>query len=81
MFEKWPNLKFHENSSSGSQADPWRCMDRQTGMTNLIVTFHNFANVPKNGAYDILVSTHVTYMGAITEFFPNKNLEIYYENV
>jgi hypothetical protein len=34
-------------------ADAWA--DRQTDMTKLIVTFHNFANVPKNGTHDILV--------------------------
>ena len=56
---KWKNLKFHENSSNGSQAVPCGCMDRRTNMTKLIVTFHNFANVPKNGTYDILVSTYL----------------------
>jgi hypothetical protein len=37
------NIKFHENMSSGSPAIPWGWTD----MTTLAVTFHNFANMPK----------------------------------
>ena len=43
-FLKNSNIKFHENLSSGSRVVPCR----QTDMTKLIVTFHNFANAPKN---------------------------------
>jgi len=47
IFEKYLNIKFFENPSSGSRV--FRCgrTDRQTDMTNLIVTFHNFAEAPK----------------------------------
>jgi len=47
--QKHSNVKFNENPSSGvaelSHADGQT--DRQTDMTNLIITFRNFANVPK----------------------------------
>ena len=38
------NIKFYENPSSGSQVDTIR----QTDMTQLKVTFHDCANLPKN---------------------------------
>jgi hypothetical protein len=43
IFEKSTNTKFHENPSSGSRVVPCGRKD----MTKLIVTFRNFANVPK----------------------------------
>jgi len=43
FFEKYSNIKFHENLSSGSRVVPCRRME----MTKLIATFSNFANVPK----------------------------------
>jgi len=43
MFEKYINVKFHENPSSGSRAVPCR----RTDTTKLIVAFRNFANAPK----------------------------------
>ena len=42
--EKSPNIKFHENPSSGSRVVPCG----QTDMTKLIVAFRNFVNAPKN---------------------------------
>jgi len=42
MFEKYSNITFHENPSSGSQVVA--CV--QTDMTKLIVAFRNFANAP-----------------------------------
>jgi hypothetical protein len=55
-------------------------MDVWTDMMKLIVAFNNFANVPKNGTFDILVFiyfvlgvyNHVIFMGRMTEFFPTK---------
>jgi len=41
VFEKFSNIKFYENPSSGSGQ-----MDGQTDMTKLIVTFHNFSKAP-----------------------------------
>jgi hypothetical protein len=43
-FEKYSNIKFHENLSSGCQVVPYRRPDR----TKLIVAFCNFANASKN---------------------------------
>jgi hypothetical protein len=44
IFEKYTNIRFHENSSSGSQV----VSCRQADVMKLIVTFHNLVNVPKN---------------------------------
>ena len=46
IFEKFSNIKFHENPSSGSRAFV-PC--GRTNMTELIVAFCNSANAPKNG--------------------------------
>jgi hypothetical protein len=43
-FQKYSNIIFHENPSSGSRDVPCG----QTDMTKLILAFRNFANVPKN---------------------------------
>ena len=42
LFEKYSNIKFHENPSSGSRVVPCGGTD----MTHLMITFHNFANAP-----------------------------------
>jgi hypothetical protein len=46
-FEKFWNMKFHENPSSGSRVVPRGRADGQTDMTRLIVAFRNFATAPK----------------------------------
>ena len=46
-FEKSSNIKFHQNSSSGSRIVPWGRTDRRTDM-KLLVAFRNFAKAPKN---------------------------------
>jgi len=43
VFEKYWNIKLHENSSSGSRVFPCG----QTDMTRLTVAFRNFPNMPK----------------------------------
>jgi hypothetical protein len=48
-FEKYSNIKFHENPSSGSRVVPCRQTDGRTDMTKLIVPFRNFGKAPKNG--------------------------------
>jgi hypothetical protein len=51
IFEN-PDIKFHENSSSGSRLFPCGRTDRRAGrqavMTNLKVTFRNYAKAPKS---------------------------------
>jgi hypothetical protein len=44
-FEKYSNIKFHENPSSGSRVVP--CERRQTDMTKLTVALGNFGKAPK----------------------------------
>jgi len=45
IFEKYPNIDFHENPSSGSRTDG------RTDTRKLMVAFRNFANTPEKGAY------------------------------
>lgn len=50
IFEKPPNIKFHENLSNRSRAVPHKTdgqMGAQTVMMKLTVTSHNLVNVPK----------------------------------
>ena len=47
IFEKYSNINFHENPSSGSRVVT-RATDEQTDMTKPIVAFRNLANAPKN---------------------------------
>jgi hypothetical protein len=47
IFEKYSNIKFHENPSCGSRVIPCGRTDGQTDMTKLMVVFRNFANSPK----------------------------------
>jgi len=45
IFEKYSNIKFHGNPSSGAELFH---ADRQTDVTKLTVAFRNFANTPNN---------------------------------
>jgi hypothetical protein len=50
IFEKRSNVKYHENTSSGSRVVPCGRVNRQTGqagMTKLRVTFSNFPKAQK----------------------------------
>jgi len=47
LFEKYSNIKFHENPSNGSRGIPCGRTDRRTDTTKLIVAFRNFVNAPK----------------------------------
>jgi len=46
IFEKYSNIKFHENPSSGSRVVPCAETDGQTDMTKLRVAFPNYASAP-----------------------------------
>jgi hypothetical protein len=49
IFEKKRlNIKFNQNSFSGSRVVPCGRTDGQTDMTKLIAAFRNFANAPNN---------------------------------
>jgi hypothetical protein len=74
IFEKYSNIKCHENRFSGSRVVPCErtdtCKggqtDRRTDMTKLTVAFRNFANAPKNGVtyacvYQVVSSTQVPW--------------------
>jgi len=54
IFEKYTNMNFHENPSIVSLVVPCRLTDRwtdgRTAMKNLIVSFRDFANAPKNSS-------------------------------
>ena len=47
IFEKYSNIRFHENPSSVSCVVPCGQTDRWTDTTQTIVVFRNFANAPK----------------------------------
>ena len=48
IFEKFSNVKFHVNLSSGSRVIPCGLKDGRTDMAKLIVASRNFVNGPKN---------------------------------
>jgi hypothetical protein len=48
IFEKYSNVKFNENTSSGSRDVSCGRTDGQSDVTKLIVAFRSFANAPKN---------------------------------
>jgi hypothetical protein len=52
VFEKYSNIKFHDNPSCGSQVVPYRrtdgWTDREIDMMKLIVGFCSSVNAPKN---------------------------------
>jgi len=49
IFEKYSNIRFHENPSSESRAVPCGQTDGRTDVTKLIAAFLNFVNAPKKG--------------------------------
>jgi hypothetical protein len=47
IFEKYWNIKFHENPSDGNRTVPCGRTDREIYMTKLIVASRNFSKAPK----------------------------------
>jgi len=47
FFEKYLDVKFHENLPSGSRVVPCGQPDGRTDLTKLIVALRKFANAPK----------------------------------
>jgi hypothetical protein len=81
IFEKYSDIKFHENPSSGSRVVP--CDGQQIKMTKLTAAFRNFAKAPKNGKvlkHTILTFPHScnisNYMHKQTSFI--QNTLVYY---
>ena len=72
IFEKYWNIKFHENPSSASrvyqfgrtdrQAERERDINRQTDMTHLVFTFRNFANAPNKPLGRAINARRNTYL-------------------
>ena len=48
MFEKYSNIKFHEDKSSGIRRIPCGWTEGQTHMKKLIIASRNFPNALKN---------------------------------
>jgi hypothetical protein len=51
ILEKYTNIKFHENPSTGSRVDSCGRTDGPTDMMNVIVASRNFANAPKTSPF------------------------------
>jgi hypothetical protein len=62
IFQKYSNIKFHENPFSGSRVVPCGWTDGQADMTKLTVVSRNFANAPKRYFTNetVVSSLHVT---------------------
>jgi len=75
VFEKYSNIKFHENPSSGSKVVPCIQMDGrtdgQTDMTKPIVSFRIFANALKkqSGPVTILAESQTGDVCGPTRLF------------
>jgi hypothetical protein len=48
IFEKYTNIRFHENLFSGIRVVPFVRMDGQSDMPKPFVAFRNFAKEPNN---------------------------------
>ena len=70
IFEKYSNIKFHENPSSGSLDVQFvrtrghrRAEGGRTDMTKVIVAFRNFVNAHKNQPKELLIQhSRVIYL-------------------
>jgi hypothetical protein len=79
VFEKYANIKFHENPSSRSRVVPCGWTDSRTDMTKPIVSFRNFANASKN----VIITKILYYSYNICSFFGAFSYtlqNVYYNN-
>jgi len=53
VFEKYSNIKFHENPPSGSRVVPWGQTNGGTDMINLPVASRNCVNAPINFLHEL----------------------------
>jgi len=66
IFEKYSNIKFHENPSTGSRVVPRGQAERRTAdITKLILAFRNSANAPKNEELITVIIGTVTQYRAL----------------
>jgi hypothetical protein len=71
FFEKYLNIKLHENPFSGSRVVLCGRTDEQTDRMKLTVTFRNFAKAPK-----IRQLKYKTYYTLIMKYISTKTLLI-----
>jgi len=64
--QKYSNIKFHENPSSGSRFVPHGQTGAQIDRTKLIVTFRNFANKPKMNLHYVNINFRISLSGKRT---------------
>jgi hypothetical protein len=65
IFEKYSNIKFHENTFSGNLVVPCG----RTDMTRLVVAFRNFTNASKNRLLLMrFLVFHVSFSTKMLEF-------------
>ena len=78
IFEKYWNIKFHENPHSASRTVLCGRKDRRTDMTKLIVAFHNVTNAPKKFQLNLYTWIRsVVRKNVLCKWFLfSKNLEI-----
>ena len=64
--DKYSDIKFRENPSSGTLVIPCGQTDGQTDMPKLMVVFRNFANAPKTDSL-----AHTMYLCVSNRLFPS----------
>jgi len=53
IFDKYSDMEFNENPSSGGPSCSMRTDGQTTDVTKLIVTFRNFANAPNKNEHNV----------------------------
>ena len=67
IFEKYPNIKYHENPSNGSRVDPCGWTYGQLDMMKLKVAFRSFAKTAKTCRYLIAIKETMCSKFNLTE--------------